>query len=138
MTADSQWVLQQAVYAALRADSTLQALTGATPARVFDHVPQDSDFPYVVIGEATTADWDTKTEDGMNQTLMIHSWSRHRGLKEVKLMMAAVVDALDRQALSTTGHTLVQLRFEFSDTFLDQDGLTRHGVQRLRALTESS
>ena len=49
-----------------------------------------------------------------------------------------MVDALDRQALSLTGHNLVLLRFEFSQAMLDPDGLTRHGVQRFRALTQAA
>ena len=137
MTADSQWELQKAVYTTLRADSALQAFIG-NPARVYDHVPQDSLFPYVVIGEATGREFDGKSEDGMEQTLTLHSWSRDRGMQETKEIMAAVVDALDQVALTVTGHTLVLLRFEFSDTFLDPDGLTRHGVQRFRAVTQKT
>ena len=136
MTADSQWPLQQAVYATLTDDAALQALIG-NPARVFDHVPQDSAFPYVVVGEATSGPFDTKTEDGLEQTLTIHTWSRYRGLKETKDIMAAVMGALDDQALAVNGHDLVLLRFTFGATFLDPDGLTRHGVQRFRAVTQA-
>ena len=147
MTADSQWPMQQAVFDALRGDAVLQGLTGQVPARVFDHVPQDlwrapdasGGFPpYVVIGLSTVREFDSKTENGCDQTLTIHTWSRYRGFQETKEIMAAIVDALDQQGLSVVGHDLVQLRFEFSDTFLEEDGLTRHGVQRFRALTEAN
>ncbi len=136
MTADSQWPLQQALHAALTGDAELQAFLG-NPARVFDQVPQDSDFPYLVIGEDTTGAFDTKTEDGMEHRLTIHSWSRYRGLKETKQLMAAVAAALDGASLSVSGHDLVLIRQEFGATFLDPDGLTRHGVQRFRALTQA-
>lgn len=137
MAADSQWALQQAVLTALTGDAALQALIG-NPARVYDAVPPDPTYPYVVIGEGNAADWDTKDSDGMDQVMTIHAWSRYRGLKEAKQIMGAVLDALDQQALAVTGHTLVQLRFEFSDVLMDPDGLTRHGVQRFRALTEAN
>ncbi|MFQ6016774.1 MAG: DUF3168 domain-containing protein [Kiloniellaceae bacterium] len=137
MSADSQWPLQQAVYTALAGDAALLGLIG-NPARVFDHAPQDSAFPYVVIGEATSGAFDTKTEDGMEQALTIHTWSRYRGLKETKQIMAAVLDALDQQALTVPGHELILLRFTFGATFLDPDGLTRHGVQRFRAVTQAA
>ncbi len=137
MSADSQWPLQQAVYGALTGDAGVQTLLGV-PARVFDHVPQGSDFPYLVIGEATTGPFDTMTEPGMEHRLAIHSWSRHRGLKETKQIMAAVVDTLDQKSLSLSGHALILLRFEFGATLLDPDGLTRHGVQRFRALTQKT
>lgn len=147
MTADSQWAMQKAVFDALRGDAALQGLTGQVPSRVFDHVPQglwrtpdaDGRFPpYLVIGFSTARDFDSKTENGCEQTLMVHTWSRYRGFREIKEIMAAVVDILDRQDLSVAGHNLIQLRFEFSDTFIEDDGLTRHGVQRFRALTEAS
>ena len=137
MSADSQWALQQAVFAALSADAGIKALLG-DPARIYDHVPAASPFPYLVLGEATSGDFDAKTEDGMEQTLTLHTWSRNRGLKETKEIMAAVVQALDDQTLGLTGHTLVLLRFEFGTTSLETDGLTRHGVQRFRAITQAA
>ncbi len=132
MTADSQWPLQVAVRAALVADATLNGLIAG---RVYDHVPQDSPFPYVVVGDATARDFDTKTEDGLELTFTVHTWSRYRGLSETKQVMAAVLDALDGQGLTVTGHRLTLLRFEFSATLMDPDGVTRHGVQRFRAIT---
>ena len=137
MSADSQWALQAAIFAALGADAGVKSLIG-DPVRVFDHVPPESAFPYLVIGEATSRPFDAKTHDGMEQTLTLHAWSRYRGLKEIKDIMAAVANALDQQALSLAGHTLILLRFEFGTTFLDSDGLTRHGVQRFRAITQAA
>jgi len=140
MTADSQWEMQKAVYDILRADAALIALAGdgASPARttVYDRTPQDSAFPYIVVGEATALDWDTKSTDGMELTQTIHSWSRYSGAKEVKQIMGAIVDAIDGATMSLTGHTLILIRFEFSETLDDPDGRTRHGIQRFRALTQ--
>lgn len=137
MSADSQWPLQQAVFAALGADAGIKALLGDPP-RIYDHVPPAGAFPYLVLGEATSQPFDAKTEDGMEQTLTLHTWSRYRGLKETKDIMAAVAAVLDDQPLSLGGHTLVLLRFAFGTTSLESDGLTRHGVQRFRALTQAS
>jgi hypothetical protein len=137
MSADSQWSVQQAVYGALRGDATVQGLLGS-PARVFDHVPQGSPFPYLVIGDASATPFDTKTEAGLDQRLSVHTWSRYRGLKQTKDIMAAVHAVLDGQSLAVSGHTLVLLRLEFATAIVDDDGLTRHGVQRFRALTQSA
>ncbi len=136
MTADSQWPLQVGIRAALVADGTLIALVPA--ASILDHITQDSGFPYISIGETSAGPFDTKTEDGMEQSCTIHTWSRIRGFDELKPIMGAIVDALDEAALTVTGHTLVLMRFEFSDTILDPDGVTRHGVQRFRAITQST
>ena len=94
MTADSQWPLQQGLHAALSGDAALQALLG-DPARIFDQVPQDSAFPYLVIGEDTTGPFDTKTEAGLEHRLTIHSWSPYPGLKEPNPLLPAIPPALD-------------------------------------------
>jgi len=136
MTSDSQWAVRQTLYATLSGDAGVTALVPA--ARIFDHVPQTSDYPYLVIGEMTLAEFDSKNSDGAELTVTLHVWSQYRGLKECERIMAAVVDALDSQALSIAGHALVLCRFEFSETMLDPDGLTRHGVQRFRIVTEAT
>ena len=137
MAKDSQFAVQTAVYDALRADSSLKSLI-SDPVRVYDHTPQNSVAPYIVIGETRGLPFDTKDTDGMDQSLMIHVWSEYRGLKETKQIQAAIMDAIDQVSLSITGHSQALLRFEFSDVFLDADGLTRHGVQRFRIVTEGA
>ena len=137
MTADSQWVLQQAIYAALRADATLQSLI-SNPVRVFDHVEQESVFPYIVIGETAAVEFDTKDVDGMDQNVTIHTWSQYSGFSEAKQIMSAIVDALDDVVLEVTGHAVPLLRLIFSDTFRDDDGRTHHGVQRFRVVTHAN
>lgn len=136
MASDSLWALQAAVFTALTGDATLQGLIG-NPARVYDAVPQDAVFPYAVIGQVSGKPWDTKTSDGMEAVLEVHTWSRYAGMKEAKDIMAAVTAVLDDQALSVAGHTLVNLRFESSQTSLENDGITRHGVQKFRAVTQA-
>jgi hypothetical protein len=138
MTADSQLAVQSAVLAALQGAPALTALLADGAGGVYDSVPAESAYPYVVIGEATAVpgEADSKDADVMEQTLTLHTWSRYLGLAEAKQIMAAVVAALDQANLSISGHSLVLLRFEFSSTFLDPDGLTRHGVQRFRVITQ--
>lgn len=135
MSADSQWPVQKAVYTRLVGDAALQTLLG-NPPRVFDHVPAGSAFPYVVIGESRGAPFDGKTEDGFEQTVTLHTWSRYRGLKETKDIMAGIVAALDGADPLIAGHHLVLLRLVFAATMVDPDGLTRHGIQRFRIVTQ--
>lgn len=139
MSVAALWPLQQAVYDRLAGDAGLTALLAEGAASLFDHVPQASAFPYVVIGEAsaTPGEIASKTEAGLAQTLTLHVWSRDRGFGETKRILAALAATLEDAPLGVAGHALVALRFEFAATFLDPDGLTRHGVQRLRAWTQA-
>ena len=121
--------LQKTVFDALDGDSTLQSLV----TDVFDFVPENTAFPYVKIGEETAVDNGTKTLQGNEHTLVIHTFSRYRGSKETKEIMSRIYALLHESDLSISGASLVNLRFEFSDVIKENDGLTTHGIQRFRA-----
>lgn len=131
MGAESGWDLQQAIYAALTTDTALAALVDD----IYDHVPANAAFPYVAIGETESVPWGAKDFSGMEHTLTLNVWSRYKGRKEAKQIMAAIHDALHEAALSVTGQTLVNLRFKSAGTRLESDGVTRHAVVRYRAVT---
>lgn len=125
--------VQKALYDALSTDSDV----GSVTQDVYDYVPQgsikdDSDFPYLVIGEDTAAPWDTDTWTGAEWTVTLHAWSRYRGQKEVKEIQDACYNLLHRLDLSVTGYNTVTVEWEFSETLMDPDGLTHHGVQQFR------
>jgi hypothetical protein len=131
---DAGWELQKAAFAALDGDAGLGALiTG-----VYDHVPPDTGFPYVTVGEATVADESTMAKDGQAHAITVHSWSRGRGRKELKQVMGEVYRILHKSSLTVTGQDFAGMMFEFADTLIDPDGLTYHGVQRFRAVTITS
>lgn len=124
------FALQTALMTRLAAYSALTALVST---RIYDRVPdQAGTFPYVVIGEDTVAAWDAHDTVGAEHTVTIHSWSDYRGMKETKQIQEALHGALHRYALPVTGATTVNCAFEFSEAFLDPDGIRRHGVMRLR------
>jgi hypothetical protein len=125
----ASWPIQLAIWTKLTNDATLMANISG----VFDQVPQDYDsFPYVTIGEDTVNEWDGDDFVGAEATVMIHVWSRFSGREEAKIVQGYVYDAINRQTLSVTGYNSVECVQEFSETMLDPDGLTRHGVQQFR------
>jgi hypothetical protein len=90
----------------------------------------------VTVGDDTTLDWDTDTSLGKEATITIHTWSRYRGRTELKQIQGLVYNALHLVNLNVVGYDTVQCLSEFSETFLDPDGLTRHGVQRFRLIID--
>jgi hypothetical protein len=127
-----QWEIQKAIYEEL---STFVPLTDIVKG-VYDDVPEQKEFPYVNIGEDTAIAWDTDDSDGTESTLTIHTWSRAPGRKECKEIMQVIYGALHRLEISVDTLHTVFLHWEFSETFLDPDGKTRHGVQRFRYVGE--
>ena len=131
---DHSFELQKTIFAKLNTDSNIKNTLSAT---VHDHVPSGTVFPYIVIGEETMTDESsTKDIDFNNFTLTIHTFSRNRGRKEAKQIMARIYELLHTANLSVSGATHVNTRFEFSDIVKEQDGLTYHGVQRFRTILQ--
>ena len=131
---DHSLELQKSIFNALDGDSTLQNLV----TDVYDFVPENTAFPYVKVGEETSIDNSTKTLQGNEHTLVIHTFSRYRGSKEVKEIMSRIYALLHESSLSVSGASLVNLRFEFSDVIKENDGVTSHGLQRFRAVVYDS
>ena len=121
--------LQTTVYNALLASNPLTTKLGGN--NIYDFVPENTAFPYVKIGDQTMVDDGTKTKKGTDFTLMIHTFSRYRGSKEIKEIMSLVYDVLHESSLSVSG-AMNNMTFEFSDIIKENDGLTTHGVQRFR------
>lgn len=126
--------IQTGVYEALTGDSSLvSAVVG-----VYDNVLQPnnaaaaSDFPYITIGEDVLTEWDTDTETGADVTITIHTWSRKPGRKEVKEIQAIIYNILHRGVITVNNYHLVGIDWIESQSILDSDGHTRHGIQTFR------
>jgi len=134
MSGSANWPLQQAVYAVLATNPPLTTLLGG--ARIFDDVPQAAPYPHVSLGQTSSSDWGTGTEDGEEHILTLHVWSQAGGRGEAQRVIGAIRDALHTASLPVTGHSLISLRQQFSDVRRDPDGITIHGLVRYRAVTE--
>lgn len=119
--------LQKAMYTTINNSDTISA-------EVYDDVPENAEYPYIVIGDDTTSDNGTKDLGGMTATVTMHIWSQYRGRKEVKQIMERLHVLLHNQDISVEGADLINCRQEFTSTVLDADGITRHGIMRFRVV----
>lgn len=134
MAAVASWALQRGVYQALAGSLDLTTLLGGV--RVYDDAPQAAPYPFITLGQSVIRDWSTGTEDGAEHNLTLHVWSRSGGKKQALEIIEAIRAVLHDQPLALADHHLVNLRHEFSETRLDPDGDTFHGIVRYRAVTE--
>lgn len=130
----SSLALQQAVVAALSADSGLLAALGGP--RLYDDTPQPLSFPYVTIGQTTIRASDGDLAPADEHIFTLHVWSRAKGRREALAIIGELCRALHDQPLTLTGHRLVNLRHDFSEARRERDGDTIHGIARFRAVTE--
>ena len=131
-------VVQTAIYQKLSSDTAVtNAVTG-----IYDKVPQpsdsgaDSDFPYITIGEDIHNSIDTDTELMMQVSITIHVWSRYGGRAQTKQIQGLIYDSLHRANLAQSGYKFVTITLGDSQSFLDADGETYHGVQTFNLMIE--
>lgn len=132
----AEFPLQQAIYTKLTGTAAVTALVGS---RIFDGKPDQAPaFPYIIIGEMTGTDFDTKSTDGEETVLNIDTFSKYNGNKEARQIMGTIHGALHKANLSPTGHDLIFLYWVASrGPFTDPDPEIRHGIQSFRAVTQA-
>ncbi len=128
----SYYAVQKAVYDVLSADATLMA----TVSGIFDFVPQDTDYPYVTIGNSRLMDYSTVITTSFRQTLTIQVYSRSRGRKEVSDIMAQVHGLLHDTTPAADDHSIVDLRYVGGDITQNRDGLSYSGNMQFDVLVE--
>ncbi len=134
MASSATWALQKSIFEKLVNSPDVTNLLGGP--KIYDHVPQRTHYPYVTFGLTQSRDWSTGTEDGQEHLVTLHVWSQAGGKKQTHEILGALRDVLHDEALPLDGHSLVNLRHEYSDARRDPDGDGYHGIIRYRAVTE--
>jgi hypothetical protein len=134
MTTDCVWELQKAAYAALIGDATLSGMVTGT----YSHVPQDTAFPYVKFETIRSSDWSTKTNAGIQATLVLSVFSKGRGAKESLNIIAEINRVLGSASLSMSGCSMVSISFMDSKIMQQDDGLTWKGSISFQVLIQKS
>jgi len=102
------WPLQQAIFSRLNNNTALNSkITG-----VFDFVPQDTPFPYVVIGNPTVSPFETKLSYRENIPWTLHCYSDYRGKKETMEILNLMVQALTKEPWKVEGFTVNRFNIE--------------------------
>lgn len=78
---------QEAIYSRLK---NLPGVNG-----VFDYVPEDTKFPYIVLGRAYAEPEYTKTTTGERIEITIDVWSGAKGKREAVEIINAISEALE-------------------------------------------
>jgi hypothetical protein len=93
----------------------------------------------VTIGESTENDISPKGTAFYEATHTLHVWSRHKGFKEVNEIIDTIAGAFDDALdMAADGYTDCYTRVEYRQTMRDPDGITRHGVVRIRVRMQTN
>ncbi|MEX1037861.1 MAG: DUF3168 domain-containing protein [Acidimicrobiia bacterium] len=121
--------IQTAIYVLLDADldeSGAGTLDDLGVVGVFDEVPEGTNKPYVVVGEAYETPDNSHDRKGRRTVVTVHVWSDQQGFKESVEIADRIVDLLDHTPLTIAGWTHIATRFDFMQTLRDPDPDIRH------------
>ncbi|MDX2623853.1 DUF3168 domain-containing protein [Streptomyces sp. WI03-5b] len=126
--------IQRAIYTTLTEDADLTDAIAA----VYDYLPEDVPYPFVVIGEAIETPDNAHDRYGRQTVVTLHVWTQARGHTPGLTIAKRVTQLLDHQPLTLEGLDHVVTRHEFSQTLTDPEppGNIRHVVLRYRVITE--
>jgi hypothetical protein len=115
------YAVQAAVYARLKADTTLGALLAPSildgTSGVFNDVPDNQAYPYIDIGEnSSERPWNTlggtTAGIGFDDRIVLHICSRYQGNTEGSLILKEVMRLLNFYDLTVTGYSSVLCSFD--------------------------
>jgi hypothetical protein len=126
--------LQQAMRAALLADTTLLALLGG--AHIFDEVPRGEPPLHVAFTGIETRDWSTQTDKAHEHFVTIEVMTNERGRALAQSICERLDAVLDQAALTLVDHRLINLRLVFWSVSRSKSSDTFGASLRFRAATE--
>jgi hypothetical protein len=122
---------QDGVFAALN----VPAVTALAP--VFQHVPENTQPPFIVVGDIDAEPFGSKDGDLEQQTIEIEYVARGKGRRELLAMMNAGREALEGQPISANGADLSRPRWLNSSALGAEDGVTYAGVQQYEVIAQN-
>jgi len=118
-------------------DAEVARIEAETTYTVYDDIPEQAPYPYVVMGEMIARDWSDKFEPGQEVYSTKHIWSQYPGKKEITEMGDGILQALTKSPLDLSPNFRAVLdELDTNEIIIDIDGITRHGILRTRYLIE--
>ncbi|THA31836.1 DUF3168 domain-containing protein [Streptomyces sp. A1277] len=126
--------VQGAIDALLRGDAEFMAMVKG----LYDYVPEECEYPFVVTGDTIETPDNRLASFGRQTVVTLHVWSQYRGYAQALRIGARITALLDHQPLTVPGLAHVVTRYEFGQTLTDPEppGDIRHLVLRYRVVTE--
>lgn len=121
--------VQKTIYQTLTGDATLVGLLGGS--KVYDHVPDNEDFPFIHLQIKPFEDRGNHTHEGWTGTIQINVYYRApgRGDLPVQNIQAEIDRLLHSQQLCFDGWNIIVFRRQLVDIIKEDDNVTLHGVQ---------
>lgn len=122
------------IFTRLQADAALVTLVGGDASNISNHIPQDRSVEpgYIRARWGSADEWDTKNSDGLDGRYVFDVWTEKHGDMRVLEIFDRLKTLLHNLPFTSGSSQSLLLRFENSNTFIEPDGVTHHGVINFR------
>lgn len=129
--------VQKAIIDALVADSDVGAFVGE---RIFDGRPKEALFPNITLGYAQAIPDEADCLNGEEHFLQVDVWDRSQGRQgPAKDIVFAARQAIHEAELPLEEpYAMALIEVAGTEVIIDRDGITAHGILKVRALVEWS
>ncbi len=103
---------------------------------VYDHVPDQSAFPFVSIGQHDVDELDSDLVRAGTHRITLTIWSAHRGQQQVLDLMGQIDAALHHYETALSSGALVLMRIDDRRSTLDADGKTYMGSVTIEVIAQ--
>jgi hypothetical protein len=105
--------------------------------KVFDFVPDNTEYPYLVLQVLPWVDRGSHTYEGWSCEFQITTWYRApgRGNLQVQTIQKRIDELLHKTDPCISGWNVVLIRRTFVDIITSDDNVTKQGIQRFNLLT---
>jgi hypothetical protein len=115
---------QRAIYSKLVADGVLMGMVSD----VYDVVPQQTQLPYIEIGEGVVQTLAADAMDLSAMRLTLEVWTDASGRKTALAIMNRIYALLHLATIAPVGYALVTLRCDEASTVLREEASRIHGT----------
>jgi hypothetical protein len=135
-----EWEFQVAIVTALKASADIAALLGNDDGtqRIYEVVPDDPTFPYVILGECQNVPDRAECIEGADLYADLHVWDRpaNGSFETSKTVASTILAVVIADDLVMNQNRVVDCYADSRRHMRDPDGVTLHSVLTLKALTE--
>lgn len=137
---DPAYAMQQAIVTALKASSPLATAMGGT-ATIYDQVAADPVYPFIRVGEDQSLDDSNGCSDGWEFLATFHIFARQiegLGARPLAKRIGAALVTAAKGVGAATGFVIADQNLESTRYYMEDDGITAHGVVVIRYLIDAA
>ena len=138
MSLGYQQVMQEALHLRLTQTPEITDLLANGGADIFNHVPENTSFPYCRMYIRKVEKIDTKLSTALALTVSVQTYDKNQGDKNMQMLSAEILNALDNAQFDLSDYNVIDCRFDREQMDVFDGGRVRMCTQIFKIIMRSS